>query len=101
MYKCPLVQSFDLCSYYLQIPIPTYGGSLSFSRILSAIRLSRQGPEAFSRIYTKYPMILYPKIEGWTVLVQPQFLDEIIKAPDDVLSFWDATIDVILSVMWW
>jgi hypothetical protein len=83
-----------LASYYLQIPIPTCGGILSFSRILSAIRMSLQGPEVFSQIYSKYPMILFPRIESWTVVVQPQFLDEVIKAPDDVVSFLDALGDV-------
>ena len=39
-------------------------------------------------------MILLPRLEFWTVFVQPRFLDEILKAPEDVLSFLDATFDV-------
>ncbi|KIM19739.1 hypothetical protein M408DRAFT_13337 [Serendipita vermifera MAFF 305830] len=82
-------------SYYQHyISIPTYGGIFRFSRILSTIRLARLGPEAFSRLYSKYPMILLPRLEFWIVYVQPQFLEELFRAPDEHLSFLDATFDV-------
>jgi len=42
-------------------------------------------------------MIFLPRIEYWVVFIQPQFLDEMLKAPDETLSFLDATFDVRLS----
>jgi hypothetical protein len=56
--------------------------------------MSRLGPKAFSHIYSEHPMILLPRIEYWVVFVQPQFLDEVLKAPDEHLSFLDAVFDV-------
>jgi hypothetical protein len=88
--------SFGLYSYSVQIPIPAYGGIVSFSRILSTIRVSRLGPEIFAQVHCKYPMILLPRIERWVVFVQPQFLDELLKAPDETLSFMGAALDVSL-----
>jgi hypothetical protein len=41
-------------------------------------------------------MILLPKIERWVVFVQPQFLDELLKAPDETLSLLGAALDVSL-----
>jgi hypothetical protein len=85
---------FDLYPYSVQIPIPAYGGIVSFSRILST--MSRLGPEIFAQIHCKYPMILLPRIERWVVFVQPQFLDELLKAPEKTLSFMGAAVDVSL-----
>jgi hypothetical protein len=39
-------------------------------------------------------MIRIPSILGWRVVVQHQFFTEVIKAPDDVLSFDDFIEDV-------
>jgi hypothetical protein len=39
-------------------------------------------------------MIRIPNMAGWRIIIQPQFLDELIRAPDDVLSFHEATSDV-------
>jgi hypothetical protein len=44
-------------------------------------------------------MIRIPNISGWKILVQPQFLDEILRAPDDVLSFHEATADVSRALL--
>jgi hypothetical protein len=59
--------------------------------------MSRLGPGAFSRIYSEHPMILLPRVEYWVVFIQPQFFDEMVKAPDETLSFLDAVFDVRLS----
>jgi hypothetical protein len=39
-------------------------------------------------------MIQIPEVDGWKILVQRQFVDEVLRAPDDVLSFHEATVDV-------
>jgi hypothetical protein len=41
-------------------------------------------------------MILLPRIERWVVFVQSQFLDELLKAPEETLSFMGAAVDVSL-----
>jgi hypothetical protein len=58
--------------------------------------MSRLGPKAFYRVYSEHPMILLPKLEFWVVSVQPQFLDEVLKTPDEDLSFSGAVFDVRL-----
>jgi hypothetical protein len=39
-------------------------------------------------------MIQVPELDGWKILVQNQFFDELIRAPDDVLNFHETTFDV-------
>jgi hypothetical protein len=58
--------------------------------------MSRLGPKAFSRIYSEHPMILLPRLEYWIVFVQPQFVDELLKTPDEHLSLLGASLDVRL-----
>jgi hypothetical protein len=38
-------------------------------------------------------MIQLPRLENWMVYLQPQFLEEMYRAPDEHLSFVDATSD--------
>ncbi|CAG8740327.1 11906_t:CDS:2, partial [Acaulospora colombiana] len=73
--------------------IPTYGGILSFSSILSTIRLAIQGADPWVQAYMHSPMIRVPSILGWRVVVQHQFFNEVIRAPEDVLSFEDFIAD--------
>ncbi|PVF95399.1 putative cycloheximide-inducible protein CIP70 [Serendipita vermifera] len=76
-----------------KVNLPKYGGILSFSSILSKIKISIEGFGPYQNAYTKYPMIQMPELDGWKIMVHTRFLDEMIRAPEDVLSFHEATFD--------
>ncbi|KAG8862510.1 hypothetical protein FRC20_011209 [Serendipita sp. 405] len=80
-------------SWRNRIDVPTYGGILSFSRLLSTVRLAMEGGDIWRTSYAKYPMILVPSPERWAVVVRGKYIDELSRAPDDVLSFTEATHD--------
>ncbi|KAG8752467.1 hypothetical protein FRC14_007003 [Serendipita sp. 396] len=46
-------------------------------------------------------MILVPSPERWAVVVRGKYIDELSRAPDDVLSFTEATHDVSIAVLYW
>ncbi|PVF95398.1 putative cycloheximide-inducible protein CIP70 [Serendipita vermifera] len=78
-----------------RIDIPKYGGLFSFSNTLAHIKLALDGLGPFQNAYKNYPMIQIPEFDGWKILVQKQFVDEVLRAPDDVLSFHEATVDMV------
>lgn len=42
----------------------------------------------------QYPIVFFPRGDGWSATAHSQYADEISRAPDDVLSFMDAVADV-------
>ncbi|KAG8831335.1 hypothetical protein FRC18_006753 [Serendipita sp. 400] len=78
-------------SWRNRINVPTYGGVLSFSRLLSTIRMTLAGGDLWRGKYAKHSMILMPAAERWNLIVRNQYIEELSRAGDDVLSFIDAT----------
>ncbi|KIM22625.1 hypothetical protein M408DRAFT_282040 [Serendipita vermifera MAFF 305830] len=70
--------------------IPTYGGVLSFSRVLSTLKFVRNGREETLRTYKEHPIIVLPRPDMWAATAHSKYVEEIAKAPDDALSFMDA-----------
>ncbi|CAG7854381.1 Ent-kaurene oxidase; AltName: Full=Cytochrome P450 503A1; AltName: Full=Cytochrome P450-4 [Serendipita indica DSM 11827] len=66
--------------------VPVYGGILSFSSILSTMRMSIRGPADWLEYYEKYPMAWIPHGDRWHLVVREEFAEEINRAPDSVLS---------------
>lgn len=78
-----------------RMPVPRYGGIVSFSSLLSTIRMSKRGPSVLSEYYSRYPMAMIPAGSQWQLVVRSEFIDEVNRAPDDVLSFISATEESI------
>lgn len=76
-----------------KVNLPKYGGVLSFSSILSKIRLSLEGFGPYQNAYTNCPMLQIPELDGWKIIVQKQFFDEVLRAPEEVLNFHEATFE--------
>lgn len=47
------------------------------------------------RAYAEHPITLIPRLEGWAATAHSKYVEEISKAPDDVLSFMDAGEETI------
>lgn len=43
-------------------------------------------------------MISMPRFDSWMIVAHPKFIDELNRAPDDVLSFMDAASEVKLRI---
>ncbi|KAG8807997.1 hypothetical protein FRC17_004185, partial [Serendipita sp. 399] len=82
-------------SWCNRINVPTYGGILSFSRILSTIRMTMEGGDLWKGKYAKHSMILMPGVDHWNLVVRNQYIEELSRAGDDVLSFIDATDEAL------
>ncbi|CAG7854401.1 Ent-kaurene oxidase; AltName: Full=Cytochrome P450 503A1; AltName: Full=Cytochrome P450-4 [Serendipita indica DSM 11827] len=82
-------------SWKNRVPVPRYGGIVSFSVLLSTIRMIRRGPTVWSEYYSKYPMAMMPNGSRWLLVVRDEFVDEVNRAPDSVLSFASATEETI------
>lgn len=82
-------------SWTNRIPVPRYGGIVSFSSLLSTIRMSMRGPADWLEYYSKYPMAMMPAGERWHLVVRGEFVDELNRAPDSVLSSHSATEEAL------
>ncbi|KIM22628.1 hypothetical protein M408DRAFT_332825 [Serendipita vermifera MAFF 305830] len=90
-----VVTAWAFRSWLKQLPIPTYGGFFSFSRTISAIQFQvTSGPQRYIEWYQKVPMILVPRMDTWTILVHGKYIDELSRAPEDQLSFVDASSNI-------
>jgi hypothetical protein len=47
-----------------------------------------------SWIVAQDPMMLVPIADAWAIVTHSQYVDEIARAPDDVLSFMDSAAEV-------
>ncbi|KIM22627.1 hypothetical protein M408DRAFT_282067 [Serendipita vermifera MAFF 305830] len=81
--------------YITQPKVPSYGGVFSFSRVLSLVRMVNSGRQEFLRAYAEDPMITLPRFDTWVVVAHSKYIDELNRAPDDVLSFMDSATDLI------
>ncbi|XP_006458661.1 hypothetical protein AGABI2DRAFT_217430 [Agaricus bisporus var. bisporus H97] len=78
--------------------IPTIGYSGVLSSYFTALKWMTHGNELVQEGYDRYPTGIFKiaNISSWiVVLTGRQFLDELRKAPDDVLSFRQAMNDVL------
>ncbi|KAI0059479.1 cytochrome P450 [Artomyces pyxidatus] len=80
--------------------IPTIGYSAPVLSYLSAFKFFIGAREMVQEGYEKYKPGLFkiPMLDAWTVVaVGPQFVDDILKAPDNVLSF-DENLNRMLQI---
>ncbi|KAL5480959.1 hypothetical protein ACEPAI_9900 [Sanghuangporus weigelae] len=78
------------------INVPTVGSSGRLTSYLSAIKLLIDARESLQEGYRKYSTFKIPKLYGWLVIVNtPELVEEVRKAPDDKLSFIEATEDYL------
>ncbi|KAL5522640.1 hypothetical protein ACEPAG_8658 [Sanghuangporus baumii] len=76
------------------INVPTVGPSGRLTSYLGAIRLLIDARETLQEGYRKYSTFKIPQLYGWLVVVNtPELIEEVRKAPDDKLSFIEATED--------
>ncbi|ESK87975.1 cytochrome p450 [Moniliophthora roreri MCA 2997] len=76
--------------------IPTVGSSGFISSWITAIKYFRHAQSLVQQGYEKYQGRVFkiPLLEHWQIVVTtPKLLDELRKAPDDVLSFTEANND--------
>ncbi|KIL57275.1 hypothetical protein M378DRAFT_88119, partial [Amanita muscaria Koide BX008] len=84
--------SVSLVFYQLKA-IPTVGPSGTFTSYIGALRLFRYGHEMLQEGYEKYSGSLFkiPTLKSWIIIVSSRHLiEEIRRAPDDVLSMDEA-----------
>ncbi|KXN83235.1 Ent-kaurene oxidase [Leucoagaricus sp. SymC.cos] len=70
--------------------IPTVGYSGVFTSYITALQWSTRGKDLIQEGYNKYPGRIFKvaSISRWVVVVNgPKLVDDVRKAPDDVLSF--------------
>ncbi|KAF8524847.1 cytochrome P450 [Hysterangium stoloniferum] len=86
---------------YQKVPydgLPSIGGRGHFSAYTTMIRSFKHGGEMLQEGYSRYkPMpFVIPDLNRWhVVLTNEKMIDELRKAPDDVLSFNEAAKDII------
>ncbi|CAG8719239.1 5148_t:CDS:2, partial [Acaulospora colombiana] len=68
-------------------------GTINGTSILSKIRLSIEGFGPYQDAYNNYPMLQIPELDGWKIIVQKQFFDEVLRAPEEILNFHEATFE--------
>lgn len=59
--------------------------------------MNREGAQAFLDTYKQHPMVAVPRVDAWFIMMHPDFVEEINKAPEDVISN-DDNILVALQV---
>ncbi|EPQ60474.1 cytochrome P450 [Gloeophyllum trabeum ATCC 11539] len=78
--------------------IPTVGPSAPLASYIGAIRWLYDAPRMVQEGYDKYKGRAFKvaNIDRWMVIVSgPKLIDEVRRAPDDVLSFTEATNDML------
>ncbi|KIM22626.1 hypothetical protein M408DRAFT_282051 [Serendipita vermifera MAFF 305830] len=89
------VVGVGVVSYINQPNVPSYGGVFSFSRVLSLLRMIKSGRQEFLKAYAENPMISIPRFDTWMVVAHSKYIDELNRAPDDVLSFMDSAKELV------
>ncbi|EIW87323.1 cytochrome P450 [Coniophora puteana RWD-64-598 SS2] len=77
--------------------IPTVGPSGMLSSYAGAIRYMKNGKEMLLEGFAKYggKPFRIPTANHWLIIVGPKYVEEVRKAPDNVLSFLEATNDLL------
>jgi cytochrome P450 len=74
-----------------RVKVPTYGSEIPVLSFISAIRFLTHTREILADGYKKYPIFKFPTTDRWIVVVSGKYTEELHRAPDDVLSFHEAT----------
>jgi len=78
-----------------RVKVPAYGSEFPVLSLISAVRLLKSMKEVLADGYSKYPIFKVPTINRWVVVVSGKYTEEVLRAPDDVLSMHENSNDTL------